>query len=249
MVQDLSYTSLFSGAIFSRIVPSRQIQQIVLVTTNSWMSQVGTLHMFSRDENRWFAEGKGVSVTIGKNGLGWGNGIHRAINTPPQKVEGDHRAPAGVFTLGPTFGYDADPPLGVSIPYRCITERDYYIDDPESEDYNQWVTLGGTQANEPQKLWNSFERMKRPDHLYELGLVVQHNAAPAMRDRGSAIFLHIWRAPGVPTVGCTAMAMNDLLTLIRWLELANMPHLIQAPIDEIGHLTMEEDADGNTNKG
>ena len=36
----------------------------------------------------------------------------------------------------------------------------------------------------------------------------------------SAIFLHVWKEPGAPTCGCTAMAREDLLELLRWLDLA-----------------------------
>ena len=89
-VEGLNHASLCSEIIFSSIIRSRRIRQVVLVTTNSWTSQAGTLHMFSRGENHWFPEREKVSVTIGENGLGWGNGIHQVINTPPQKVEGDH---------------------------------------------------------------------------------------------------------------------------------------------------------------
>ena len=90
--------------------------------------------------------------------------------------------------------------------------------------------------------------MKRPDQLYELELVVQHNAAPVVKGSGSAVFLHIWRAPDVPTVGCTTMAKNDLLTLIRWLKPAKMPCLMQIPVAEIGNLTMGVDVGDITNE-
>ena len=178
---------------------------------------------------------------LGKNGLGWGCGIHHIVSAPPQKAEGDSKAPAGVFRLGPTFGYEPKPPAGTSLPYRRITDNDYYVDDVESEDYNQWVTLDGN-AGTPQQIWNSWEEMKRSDHLYELGAVVQQNAAPVIKGKGSAIFLHVWKARGVPTAGCTAMAKNDLVALIRWLKPVKYPCLIQAPVDKLGRLSLDTDA-------
>ena len=123
------------------------------------------------------------------------------------------------------------------MPYRRITEYDYYVDDVESQDYNQWVTLDGN-GETPRQRWNSWETMKRSDHRYELGIVVQHNAAPIVKGRGSAIFLHLWEASGVATAGCTAMAKDDLAALIRWLNPADSPCLIQAPIHELGLLTL-----------
>ncbi|MDE0297473.1 MAG: L,D-transpeptidase family protein [Candidatus Poribacteria bacterium] len=214
------------------------IRQVVLVTAAAWTSDAGKLCLLSKVGEQWRPEGGGIHVMLGQNGMGWGSGVHCTVSNPPQKAEGDSKAPAGAFRLGPTFGYDAEPPTGTSIPYRCITEDDYYVDDVESEDYNRWVRLDGN-AESPERKWNSWEEMKRPDHLYELGVVVEHNAAPVVNGRGSAIFLHVWQARGVPTAGCTAMAKDDLAALIRWLKPVENPCLIQAPVDELGRLRLD----------
>ena len=228
-------------AIASIVSCSSSIRQVVLVTATSWTSDDGSLHLFSKAAERWCLEERHIPVMLGKNGLAWGSGIHRTISDPPQKAEGDSKAPAGVFRLGTAFGYDSKPPAGTSIPYRYITENDYYIDDVESEDYNRWVTLGGNEES-PERRWNSWEEMKRPDHLYELGAVVEHNTAPVVKGKGSAIFVHVWKARGVPTAGCAAMAKDDLVSLIRWLKPANNPCLIQAPVDELDRLRVGEKA-------
>ena len=222
-------------AIASIVSCSSSIRQVVLVTATSWTSDDGSLHLFSKAAERWRLEERHIPVMLGKNGLAWGSGIHRTISDPPQKAEGDSKAPAGVFRLGPAFGYDPQPPAGTSIPYRHITQNDYYVDDVESEDYNRWVRLGGN-AESPEQMWKSWEDMKRSDHLYELGVVVEHNSAPIKKRRGSAIFLHVWKEKGVPTAGCTAMAKDDLVSLIRWLEPIRNPCLIQAPVDELDRL-------------
>ena len=224
-------------AVASIVTGSFPIRQVVLVTADSWMSDAGKLHQFSKVCDRWRLEERDLPVMLGKNGLGWGSGIHRSVSGPPQKAEGDSKAPAGVFRFGESFGYDSEPPAGASMPYRCITEYDYYVDDVESQDYNQWVTLDGNRKT-PRQRWNSWEAMKRSDHRYELGAVIQHNAAPVVKGRGSAIFLHLWEASGVATAGCTAMAKDDLAALIRWLNPADNPCLIQAPIHELGRLTL-----------
>jgi L,D-peptidoglycan transpeptidase YkuD (ErfK/YbiS/YcfS/YnhG family) len=164
--------------------------------------------------------------------------MHQPVADPPQKVEGDSKAPAGVFRLGPAFGYDPQPPAGTSISYRCISKNDYYVDDVQSDDYNRWVRLDG-KAETPRQKWNSWEEMKRADRLYELGAVVEHNAAPVVKGKGSAIFLHVWQARGVPTAGCTAMAKDDLAILIRWLKPVKHPCLIQAPVDELERLRLD----------
>jgi L,D-peptidoglycan transpeptidase YkuD (ErfK/YbiS/YcfS/YnhG family) len=209
--------------------------QVVLVTTESWGSSNGKLQRFSRSESGWFPVGSEIPVVVGRNGLGWGDGLQAAVIDGPQKKEGDARAPAGVFRFGTTFGYGERPPKGFNMPYRHIGTKDYWVDDPLSPKYNQWVSLDDP-SNDPRVLGESPEKMKRDDGLYEFGIVVQYNASPVVKGRGSAIFFHIWRGPGSATIGCTAMAKDDLLTLIRWLEPAKKPLLIQLPQDELNRV-------------
>ncbi|MEC7726531.1 MAG: L,D-transpeptidase family protein [Planctomycetota bacterium] len=168
-----------------------------------------------------------MQVSLGRSGMGWGLGLHRGA-PGPSKREGDGRSPAGVFTLGAAFGYAASPPLGVTVAYRGADERDYYVDDVASEDYNRWRRIPDDEANEPEARWASCERMRRDDDLYEFGMIVEHNAG-RVRGAGSAIFLHVWSGQGASTSGCTAMSRADLLALLRWLDPEAAPVLIQAP--------------------
>jgi D-alanyl-D-alanine dipeptidase len=41
--------------------------------------------------------------------------------------------------------------------------------------------------------------------------------------------MHVWQAPGVPTVGCTAMDAADMEALLRWLDPRAHPVLVQSP--------------------
>jgi L,D-peptidoglycan transpeptidase YkuD (ErfK/YbiS/YcfS/YnhG family) len=208
-------------------------RQLLVVTTESWKSVAGNLQRYQRVGKKWHTVGRPISVNVGRNGLAWGRGIYRNEGWAPAKREGDGCAPAGMFRLGNAFGYAARPPSGCKLVYRPITERDYFVDAPTADDYNRWITIPMGKANRPEKLWPSFERMRRSDHLYEFGVVVQHNERPIVKGRGSAIFLHVWRNPGVPTTGCTAMARNDLLALLQWLDPNQEPLLVQAPVPEL----------------
>lgn len=211
-------------------------RQMLVVTTESWASIEGNLQRYELAGKKWQAIGNPIPVSVGKNGLAWGRGIYRNADRTPAKREGDGRAPAGIFGLGPAFGYARHAPLGCKLAYRTITVRDYFVDALASADYNRWVTIPAGQPNRPDELWPSFERMKRADRIYEFGIVVQQNDSPVVKGKGSAVFLHVWRAPGVPTVGCTAMAREDLLTLLRWLDPNKKPVLVQAPEDEIKNI-------------
>jgi L,D-peptidoglycan transpeptidase YkuD (ErfK/YbiS/YcfS/YnhG family) len=174
---------------------------------------------------------------VGSNGLAWGRGIHTEIRDGRQKLEGDSCAPAGIFPVGAAFGYSRLPGFPLKIAYRWITDRDYFVDDPESHDYNEWITIDVHEPNTPAAKWKSFEIMKRSDALYELGLIVGQNINPTVKSRGSAIFFHEWAGPGSPTTGCTSMALPDLVELLAWLDPGQSPIIIQAPSPAIGKLT------------
>ena len=74
--------------------------------------------------------------------------------------------------------------------------------------------------------WKSSERMREVSG-YRWGLVVEHNANPAVAGRGSCIFLHVWAGPDKGTAGCTAMAQPNLEELLRWLDAKKRPALVQ----------------------
>lgn len=212
---------------------SNNVRQIVFVTGALWDSRIGKLLRIERNSEQWVQVGRVISVNFGGKGLAWGTGLHQPIEGDPQKKEGDQRAPAGIFELGPVFGYALTPPLGTKLLYRNITDRDYYVDDTNSSDYNTWFTINSDEPNEPSRRWRSFEVMRRADNLYSLGIVIHHNVAPIVRDRGSAIFFHVWRGPNSPTAGCTSMSREDLVSLVTWLDPAKSPIVIQAPISKL----------------
>jgi L,D-peptidoglycan transpeptidase YkuD (ErfK/YbiS/YcfS/YnhG family) len=64
------------------------------------------------------------------------------------------------------------------------------------------------------------------DDLYRWGVEVAYNPEREP-GAGSCIFLHVWRGPGSPTAGCTAMPEDDLLTVLRWLRPGDDPVLVQ----------------------
>ncbi|HEU4414166.1 MAG TPA: hypothetical protein VFT65_05235, partial [Candidatus Angelobacter sp.] len=71
---------------------------------------------------------------------------------------------------------------------------------------------------------------------YRWGILVEHNSNPATPGAGSCIFMHIWRGPGQPTVGCTAMQQADLESLLGWLDPVRDPLLVQMPITKYQQL-------------
>jgi zinc D-Ala-D-Ala dipeptidase len=103
-----------------------------------------------------------------------------------------------------------------------LVETTKGVDDPSSAHYNAIVD----RARVPRVDWGSSERMRRID-LYRLGVAVDYNVSPRAAGRGSCIFLHVRRGPRSSTAGCTAMAEPALAELVRWLDPARRPALVQ----------------------
>jgi len=69
--------------------------------------------------------------------------------------------------------------------------------------------------------------MLRQDEQYRWGVVVDHNANSPVSGGGSCIFLHIWKDANTGTAGCTAMERQNLERIVKWLDPAKNPYLIQ----------------------
>ena len=216
--------------------PLARSRQLLVVTTRDWGAVQGTLRRFERKGRggAWARAGEAVPVVVGRNGLGWGAGLcgEAPAAGGPSKKEGDGKAPAGLFPLGPAFGFAAAGEVPwLRLRYTPLTPSIECVDDPASRRYNLLVDRDAAGAVD----WQSSERM-RSIELYRWGLVVGHNAAPPVAGRGSCIFLHIWAGPGVGTAGCTALEEGQLGRLLRWLDPRGRPLLLQMPEGEYARL-------------
>ena len=215
--------------------PDRQVRQLVLVLTPDWDASSGQLQHFERvGEGRWQPLGSPTRVSVGRAGSAWGLGLHPA-QPGTQKREGDGRAPAGVFALGPAFGYA--PTDRTRMPWLALEATDWCIDVPGSPYYNRLVDRRevGEQA-----IAGSSEPMRRDIHLngdqrYRQGVVIEHNAG-GIDGAGSCIFVHLWQTPGQPTAGCTAMDEGTMRALLDWLDPAARPRLVLLPQIEYDRL-------------
>ena len=130
-----------------------------------------------------------------------------------------------IFRLGPAFSYaPRSAARWIKISYVPLTKQTEGIDDPHSRYYNRIVDRSKVAKVD----WRSSEQMLRADDLYKWGVVVSHNS-PARPGAGSCIFLHIWKDSRSATAGCTAMPERDLVNLLRWLDPAAHPILVQMP--------------------
>ncbi len=143
--------------------------------------------------------------------LCWDGGRYRCAlghgGLRADKREGDGATPVGRFLLRRVL-YRPDrlpaPPPSAQ-PTEPINPESGWCDDPADPRYNQPLPLPCTASHE--KLW-------RDDGLYDVLVVLGHNDDPPIPGFGSAIFLHVARPGYLPTEGCVALALCDLLTLL-----------------------------------
>jgi L,D-peptidoglycan transpeptidase YkuD (ErfK/YbiS/YcfS/YnhG family) len=141
---------------------------------------------------------------------------YRGFAPPGKKSEGDGKSPSGIYRIGGAFGYYKN--WKTHLHYRSVGKRDIWIDDIRSKDYNKWVRY------QPGNY--SHEKMRRKDHLYRLGIIIEYNMHPVIKGKGSAIFIHLWRNPHSPTSGCIALSEKSMKELLSWLDKEKSPVII-----------------------
>ena len=204
------------------------VRQLVVATAPSWDAFEGCAQRFERAGGEWKAVGKPWTVLYGKRGLAWGAGVHGQEEKGLRKVENDGRSPAGIFRIGTIYTYDRALPNGSDYPFHTVTAADAWIDDVNHAQYNRHVIVDP--KNPPP--WYAKQRMRLGDFAYRWLVELRHNSDPPVPGNGSAIFLHLRRAPHKPSVGCTVMAEPELTALIRWLRADAKPHFVLLPREE-----------------
>ena len=222
----LAILSITLGTALGFTLPSTSTQCLVGIA-DSWDSSHATLTFYQKSGGRWIAEGAPWKARLGKSGLVWGSGLNPPPSGAATKKEGDWRSPAGVFSLGGVWGYDAKIRKNPALPYRRITPRDLWVEDPASPHYNRNLILD----HDPSTAWEKKQQMKQDDPAHALKLFIAHNAPPKIvPGAGSSIFFHIWRGGGTkPTAGCTTMDEAKLRDLIAKLDPAKRPLYVLLP--------------------
>lgn len=215
--------------------PLTGARQMLVVVAEDFSANQARMRRFERaGDGPWRPVGDDVAVTLGKNGLAWGRGIS---GEPPAgglvKVEGDGRSPAGVFTFSTAFAYRPEDLWQPSkMPMHRVTNETICVESINSKKYNRILDESTVAVHD----WDSPDHMLRPDGLYRYGLMVNHNAPETKPGSGSCILMHLWRRPGAPTAGCTAMNEPAMLAVQAWIDASKKPILVQLPRAELERL-------------
>lgn len=225
---------LFNGIVAAQ-VPG-ECRQLLVAVAPDWNSHRASMQIYERSAKKteWQPiSSTGWPVLLGRNGLAWGRGAFTPPNDGrPRKSEKDGRAPAGIFALGPVYGYASAPPRGTTWPYFVVGPYDAWIDDPKLPHYNEHVRVDAQKIPE----WFESQKMRLGDAAYRWMLEIKHNSNPATPGLGSAIFFHVRRGADRPSAGCTTMAADDLENVIRRLRSDAKPHYVLLPTEAYDRL-------------
>jgi len=132
---------------------------------------------------------------LGKSGIG------------NKKIEGDNITPKGNFKIIKIY-YRKDRLKKLSSKFTLteITKNMGWCDDPKSKKYNQLIKL-------PTKY--SHEILYIRDNIYDLILVLNYNMKPTIKNKGSAIFIHVAKKNYKKTKGCIALKKTNLIYLVK----------------------------------
>jgi L,D-peptidoglycan transpeptidase YkuD (ErfK/YbiS/YcfS/YnhG family) len=122
------------------------------------------------------------------------------------KREGDGASPRAVLRPVRVFYRDDAGRRPVCrLPLDRIRADMGWVEDPRDRRYNRLVNLPYPAAH---------ETMRREDNLYDIVVELDWNRRPAIRGRGSAIFMHLARPGFTPTQGCIGLRGDVLRRLL-----------------------------------
>ena len=139
-----------------------------------------------------------AKCAIGKRGIGY------------KKKEGDLITPKGKYKVKYIlYRKDRIQKIQSKIKKIIIKKNMGWCNDPLSKNYNRLVKLPSHY---------SFEKLYRKENIYDIILVLNYNMHPIIRNKGSAIFIHISKRNYKKTEGCIALKKEHLLKIIKELK-------------------------------
>ena len=92
-----------------------------------------------------------------------------------------------------------------------------WCDDSSSKKYNKFITF-------PFKY--SAEELYRADNIYDIIIVLNFNSNPVLKNKGSAIFIHVAKKNYKNTEGCVATSKRDLIKIIKMMNKKTIVEII-----------------------
>ncbi len=132
----------------------------------------------------------------------------RGINF--KRKEGDLITPKGKYKIKfILYRKDRVRKIQSKIKKIAIVKNMGWCDDPRSKNYNKLIKL-------PTEY--SCEKLYKKENIYDIILVLNYNMNPIIKNKGSAIFIHVAKKNFKKTEGCIAIKKNYLIKIIKELK-------------------------------
>ena len=155
------------------------------------------MHIKLRNKKLFFGNYK-IKCAIGKRGIS------------RKKREGDGCTPNGTFRFKLLlYRKDRIPKIKTYLKKKIIKKNMGWCDDSRSKFYNKLIKL---------PFVHSAEKLYKNKNIYDVILVIDYNFKPIIKNKGSAIFLHISKNNYSPTEGCIAVSKKDMKLLLTFIN-------------------------------
>ncbi len=136
---------------------------------------------------------------MGKRGIGY------------KRKEGDLITPQGEYKIKYIL-YRKDRVKKIKTKFKkvIIKKNMGWCDDTKSSKYNKLIKL---------PYYYGYEKLFRQDNIYDIILVLNYNMNPIIKNKGSAIFIHVAKKKFKKTEGCIAVKKNHLLKILKDLKI------------------------------
>ena len=139
-----------------------------------------------------------VKCALGKRGIAY------------KRKEGDFVTPKGKYKIKYIlYRKDRVKRIDTKIKKIAIKKNMGWCNDSKSKNYNRLIKLP--------TVYN-FEKLFKKNNTYDILIVLNYNMNPTIKDKGSAIFIHVAKKNYKKTEGCIALKKNDLLKIIKKLK-------------------------------
>jgi len=143
---------------------------------------------------------------IGKNGI------------TNNKIEGDKCTPSGIYSIDQIY-YRKDKLTLPTIDFQTtpINKNFGWCDDTTSSHYNKFIEFPFS---------DRAEILFREDEIYNIICVISYNTNPIIKNKGSAIFVHVANTDYSGTAGCLALKQSDLIELLQNINIDTKIHIV-----------------------
>ena len=138
-----------------------------------------------------------AKCSVGKRGIGL------------KKKEGDLITPKGKYKIKYIMYRKDRVKIQSKIKKIIIKKEMGWCDDPNSRNYNKIIKLPSS---------FKYEKLYKRENIYDIILVLNYNMNPIVKNKGSAIFIHVAKKDYQNTEGCIAVKKTDLLKIAKDLK-------------------------------